>query len=192
MSSLVQIITESTLPTEETGMIYKTRRGQTEIVKQVGNRFYYFDRMMGRWMPIKKDKVEFTDKHKVNESSTGLLSFDDILFEAVIDESFDSKPSVLGSYVKRVIKTDADIKKSEIYTRQIGDKTYLILKINGKDVFYTEFSDIEKINKSKDTFVKASKDLLNKFKADSKLDFIDADKAKFDVEKYFTAGKVEL
>ncbi len=182
-------LVESAMPTEETGMEYVTKRGYTETVKQVGNRFYYYDRFMNRWMPVKKGDVKFNE---IKESNDSLLSFDDYLFEAVINESFDDKPSILRSYVKSVLKTKDDIKKAELYTRKLGDGVFLVLKINGKDVYYTEFDNIEKINKSKDSFIKASTALLKEFKEKNKLDYINLDDLTFDVEKYFTAGKVNL
>ena len=57
-----QSIMESAMPEEDTGMTYKTKRGYTETVKQNGNRFYYYDRFMSRWMPLKKADVIFDKK----------------------------------------------------------------------------------------------------------------------------------
>lgn len=42
-------------------MEYTSKRGTTHEVKQVGNRFYYFEMSFSgsRWIPVKKDEVTF-------------------------------------------------------------------------------------------------------------------------------------
>lgn len=77
-------INESGMPTEETGMTYTTGRGYNETVKKVGNRFYYFDRFMFRWMPIKKEKVKF-DKDLKESDNERLQTFEENLFESFVE-----------------------------------------------------------------------------------------------------------
>lgn len=185
METLNKLI-ESALPDEDTGMFYKSKRGNIEDVKKVGNKFYAYDNSQNRWFPIKKADVQFKEDKKVNESVSGLLTFNESLFVSIVESQ--NKPQILPSYVKRVIKSEKDIQKIEVYTQKT-DNVYLVLKINGKDVFFNEVDDIKKINASKDTFIKQAKLLFKDFNSKNEFKF-DVDKLDFDVEKYFTASKV--
>jgi len=39
-------------------MITTTANGKTHEVKQTGNKFFYFSRRAGRWLPVAKAKVK--------------------------------------------------------------------------------------------------------------------------------------
>lgn len=181
---------EGMLPDGETGMYYVTPRGFTEVVKKVGNRFYYFSRLNGgNWMPLKKSEVKYKDDKKIHEEQeSSLLTIEEQLFISIVESI--NKPQILQSYAKRVLKSEGDIKSIELHVQKTG-QVYLVLRVNGKDIFFNEVDDLEKLNKSKDTFVKYAKELFKDFNSKYTFKF-DVEKLKFDVDKYNTHAKVSI
>lgn len=57
---LAERLTESVLPGEFEGMYYQKGKNFYQVKKN-GNRFFMYDRMQARWMPLKKTEVKYTD-----------------------------------------------------------------------------------------------------------------------------------
>lgn len=114
-----------------------------------------------------------------------LLTIEEQLKEAL---NGSTTPQILRSYAKNVLKSEKDVKSIEVYVKKTGN-AFLVLRVNGKDIFFNEVGDIEKLNKSKDTFVKCAKELFKDFNSKYTFKF-DIEKLKFDVDKYNTHAKV--
>lgn len=57
---LSEKLNEAELPGDFEGMYFQ-RGKDIYQVKKVGNRFFFYSRLQARWMPIKKDSVEYTE-----------------------------------------------------------------------------------------------------------------------------------
>jgi hypothetical protein len=113
-----------------------------------------------------------------------LKLFEQVLFDTLVEQE---KPEVLQSYARRVLKSESDIKTLEVYTKRLGEGNhYLVVKVNGKDVYFTKVN-YDELTKNDASFKAVADKLLKDF---YKSIGFSKDTFKYEIEKYKTAAKV--
>jgi hypothetical protein len=113
-----------------------------------------------------------------------LVLFEQVLFNTLVEQE---KPDVFQSYAKRVLKNESDVKTLEVYTKRLGEGNhYLIVKVNGKDLYFTKVN-YDELTKNDANFKSIADKLLNDF---YKSIGFKKDSFKYDIEKHKTAAKV--
>lgn len=113
-----------------------------------------------------------------------LKLFEQVLFDTLVEQE---KPEILQSYAKRILKSESDIKNLEVYVKRIGEGNhYLIVKVNGKDVYFTKVN-YDEITKSDDSFKAIADKLLKDF---YKSIGLSKESFTYTIGKYKTSAKV--